>query len=138
MNSSSIFEIAMNCPPGLSHPRLTESNAWVDALLEQRCREEEERLCGREPELVSVLGKRKRSESDISDYEEEINNMVSRGIMPTCDVDFGFKETKVCELNKVGVSPMMLYFETKYFWDIIDKMEAGLLTKENNIIYNCM
>jgi|688.fasta_scaffold1170152_1 hypothetical protein len=134
MNSSTIFEIAMNCPPGLSHPRLTESNAWIDALLEQRCREEEERLCGREPELVSVLGKRKRSESDISDYEEEIDNAVTRSTTP-CAFDFGFKEMKVFELNK-AVSPMILYFEAKYHWDIIDKMEAGLLTKENR--YNCM
>jgi hypothetical protein len=122
MNSMSIFEIAMNCPPGLTHPRLKENNAWMDALLEERCRQEEERLCGRDPEEESVLGKRKRSESDISDYEEEIENVVSRCPTPTCAFDFGFEE--------IDVSPMMLYFETKYHWDMIDKMEAGLLTKQ--------
>jgi hypothetical protein len=120
MNSMSIFEIAMNCPPGLTHPRLKENNAWIDALLEERCRQEEERLCGRDPEEETVLGKRKRSESDISDYEEEIENVVTR--CTTCAFDFSFKETVV--------SPMMLYFETKYHWDMIDKMEAGLLTKQ--------
>ena len=73
MNSSTIFEIAMNCPPGLTHPRLAENNAWVDALLEERCREEEERLCGREPELTSVLGKRKRSESDLTHNEKGLS-----------------------------------------------------------------
>jgi hypothetical protein len=133
MNSSTIFEIAMNCPPGLTHPRLAENNAWVDALLEERCREEEEILCGREPEQVSVLGKRKRSESDISDYEEEIDNVVSRSLTPTYDFDidisFDFKEITVLDLNK-AVSPMMMYFDKKYHWDIIDKMEAGLLTKD--------
>ncbi len=136
MNSSTIFEIAMNCPPGLTHPRLAEKNAWVDALLEERCREEEERLCGREPELTSVLGKRKRSESDISDYEEEIDNVVSRCITPTNDFDFSFdlKEIKVSDLNKT-VSPMMMYFDKKYHWDIIDKMEAGLLTTN---MYKCV
>jgi len=113
MNSMSIFEIAMNCPPGLTHPRLMENNAWMDALLEERCRQEEEE---------TVLGKRKRSESDISDYEEEIDNVVSRCPTPTCAFDFGFEE--------IGVSPMMLYFEAKYHWDMIDKMEAGLLTKQ--------
>jgi len=128
MNSMSIFEIAMNCPPGLTHPRLKENNAWMDALLEERCRQEEERLCGRGLELESVLGKRKRSESDISDYEEEIENVVSR--CTTCAFDFGFEEMKQFDLNETGVSPMLLYFETKYHWDMIDKMEAGLLTKQ--------
>ena len=126
MNSSSIFEIAMNCPPGLTHPRLMENAvcARVDALLEEICRQEEERLCGRGPEeeMENILGKRKRSESDISNYEEEIDNVVSRCLTPTCAFDFGFEE--------IGVSPMMLYFETKYHWDMIDKMEAGLLTKQ--------
>ena len=118
MNSSSIFEIAMNCPPGLTHPRLMENNAWVDALLEDVCRKEEERLCGRDSEQqqVSVLGKRERAESDISDYEEEISNVVSRCVTPTVAFDFGFEEQN--------------------YWDIMDKMEAGLLTKEmyNNLI----
>lgn len=107
MNSSSIFEIAMNCPPGLSHPRLTENNAWVDALLEDVCRKEEERLCGRDPEHVSVLGKRERAESDISDYEEEIDNVVSRCLTQIETFDFDVEEEN--------------------YWDIMDKMEAGLL-----------
>jgi hypothetical protein len=107
MNSSSIFEIAMNCPPGLSHPRLTESNAWVDALLEEICREEEERFCGRDLEQVSVLGKRERAESDISDYEEEIDNVVSRYLTQTVTFDINIEEEN--------------------YWDIMDKMEAGLL-----------
>ena len=123
MNSSTIFEIAMNCPPGLTHPRLAENNAWVDALLEERCREEEERLCGREPELTSVLGKRKRSESDISDYEEEIDNVVNNCQKLT--FDFGFEEMKVVDVNVVEYN----------HWDIIDKMEAGLLTKN---VYKCV
>ena len=108
MNSSSIFEIAMNCPPGLSHPRLTENNAWVDALLEDVCRKEEERLCGRDPEQhVSVLGKRERAESDISDYEEEIDNVVTRCL--------------------TQVATFVINIEEENYWDIMDKMEAGLL-----------
>ena len=117
MNSSSIFEIAMNCPPGLTHPRLKENNvcARVDALLEEICRQEEERLCGRGPEEEeNVLGKMKRSKSDISDYEEEIDNVVSRCLTLTCAVNFGFEEMKV---------------EYQNYWDILDKMEAGLLQK---------
>jgi hypothetical protein len=110
MNSSSIFEIAMNCPPGLTHPRLTENNAWVDALLEEICRAEEERFCGREPEQVSILGKRERAESDISDYEEEIDNVVSRCVTPTIAFELDVEEEN--------------------YWDIMDKMEAGLLTRK--------
>ena len=112
MNSSSIFEIAMNCPPGLSHPRLTENNAWVDALLEDVCKKEEERLCGRDPqEHVSILGKRERerAESDISDYEEEIDIVVSRCLTQIETFDFDAEEEN--------------------YWDIMDKMEAGLLKK---------
>ena len=111
MNSSSIFEIAMNCPPGLTHPRLTENNAWVDALLEYVCRKEEERLCGRDLEHVSILGKRERAESDISDYEEEIDNIITYSLKPIVAVNINNSESQ-------------------NYWDILDKMEAGLL-KEN-------
>lgn len=65
---NSIYEIALNCPPGLTHPRLEENRecARIDALLEEMCN------------TKTLLGKRKRAESDVSDYEEEANNVFNR------------------------------------------------------------
>ena len=65
---NSIYQIALNCPPGLTHPLLAENSecARIDALLEEMYN------------TNSLLGKRKRAESDISDYEEEANNVFNR------------------------------------------------------------
>ena len=65
---NSIYEIALNCPPGLTHPLLEENRecARIDALLEEMYN------------TNSLLGKRKRAESDVSDYEEEANNVFNR------------------------------------------------------------
>jgi len=48
---------------------LNENYAWVDQKLEQLVQVSKE---------VSILGKRKRAESDISDYDEEVANAVKR------------------------------------------------------------
>jgi hypothetical protein len=87
MNSSSIFEIAMNCPQGLNHPLLAEQNAWVDALLEKHCREEEERWSGQD--------KRERAESDISDYEEEAFTAVKVNLKEELD----FEEASILDFD---------------------------------------
>lgn len=98
MNSSSIFEIAMNCPQGLSHPHLVEQNAWVDALLEKHCREEEERWS-------SGQNKRKRAESDISDYEEEANNAVKVNLKEELD----FEEASMLDFDLCKFIDDLLY-----------------------------
>ena len=152
MNSPNIFEIAMNCPIGLSHPLLAEKNAWIDALLEEHCRIEEDFFCGR----------RRRSESDISDYEEEVNNVISRNFKEELDfgeeIDFDLGKY-IDDLLEDGVDDVSIsenidkmlgvanyncevidlkeieqkwsrYFELENHGNMLHMMESGLLVKQ--------
>jgi hypothetical protein len=58
-----------NCDEYISSGLLNEDYAWVDQKLEQIVQVSEE---------GSILGKRKRAESDISDYDEEVSRAVKR------------------------------------------------------------
>ena len=145
MSSPNIFEIAMNCPIGLSHPLLVEKNAWIDALLEKHCRKEEDFFCG----------KRKRSESDISDYDEKelvfgeeidfdlgkyIDDLLEDGVD---DVSIGEQIDKLLGVTTYNCEVINLkeieqkwtsYFELESHGNMLDMMEAGLLVKQP--VYN--
>jgi hypothetical protein len=58
-----------NCDEYISTGLLNEDYTWVDQKLEEIVQVSEE---------GSILGKRKRAESDISDYDEEVSRAVKR------------------------------------------------------------
>lgn len=60
---------AENCDDYISAGLLDENWSWADQKLEQMVEVSKE---------CSILGKRKRSESDISDYDEEVSRAVKR------------------------------------------------------------
>ena len=97
-NLTTIYNTIMNCPapPGLTHPLLKENFAWVDKRLEQlyygyaltsenyedfeylynNKYSDVDSILGVKDSILgvkeySILGKRKRSDSDISEYEED-------------------------------------------------------------------
>ncbi len=78
MSYKQIFE--MTPPPGLTHPLLKEKYDWVDSYLEFLCDEKEEKEIKEEvkKEIKEVKQRRTRAESDISDYEKEVSNVISQ------------------------------------------------------------
>lgn len=56
---------------------IDEPSAWVDVALEKMCNPSIPPLCPTASEWIEPKYNRKRSESDISDYEEEIDRIMS-------------------------------------------------------------
>ncbi len=138
---SFIFQIAVNCPPGLTHPLLVENPecARIDALLEK--------ICSKNNIVDNILQqKRKRSES-----EETYNNYDKEPLQLTRQVADNYNNSCVNEYcnfdslqggdNSYGCSnENRMQYSSKFFQTcellehtiVLDLLETGLYTRPEN------
>ena len=142
---SSIFQIAVNCPPGLTHPLLVENPecARIDALLEKNC--------SKNNIVDNILQqKRKRSESEetYNIYNKEplkLTRQVADNYNNICinkyggfDSLQGGDNTYGCSYNSYGDSnENRMQYSLKFFQTcellehtvVLDLLETGLYTR---------
>jgi hypothetical protein len=131
----SIFQIAVNCPPGLTHPLLVENPecARIDALLEKNC---QKRLT-----VVNILQqKRKRSESEetYNIYDKEslkLTRQVADNYNNSCINKYGGFDSLQGGDNTYGCSnENRMQYSSKFFQTcellehavVLDLLETGL------------
>ena len=135
---SSIFQIAVNCPPGLTHPLLIENPecARIDALLEKNC---QKRLT-----VVNILQqKRKRSELEetYNIYDKEplkLTRQVADNYNNSCVNKYGGFDSLQGGDNTYGCSnESRMQYSSKFFQNcellehavVLDLLETGLYTR---------